>query len=271
MLATDIEFNGLKGADFGVMLCSFDGAGGFETVSAGTEINLNQVSTVHGDLWDTTEIIYDSPLEKTMQICKIDCRGKNPYFSFEECREIARWLTGPTVPKTLKILCDDTDVYDQIVFEGHFSVYNIKLDDRVIGFELKFTSNRPHALGFEKKYVVNANTANYEYSFEDYSDKVGYIYPEIMRITVTSDCELLSIKNSAENRITEFNNCSAGEVIEVTDRLLLSSTHANIQNRFNYKFFRIANSLDNRLNKLTISAPCKIEFAYHPIVKGVGL
>lgn len=273
MIANDIEFNNIKGSDYGVMLCSFDGGTDFETVSAGAEINLNQVASIHGDFWDSTEITYDSPLEATFQICKVNCRGDNPYFSLEECREITRWLTGPTTPKKLKLLSSETDAYDQIVFEGNFSVYNIKFGDKIIGFELKFVSNRPFALGIPKKHVINATSANYVYSFEDPSDNPGHIYPETMKITFTQNCTELKITNSAENRMTILYNCKANEVITITNKLFISSSDPNhkIQNDFNYRFFRIANSLDNRLNKITISNPCKIEFVYHPIVRGVGL
>lgn len=277
MIATDIEFNGIKGADFGVMLCSFDGAGGLETVQAGAEINLNQISSIHGDKWFTTEVTYDAPLEKTFQICRTNCNEKSPYFDLQECREITRWLTGPKTPRLLRILCDETGIYDQIVFEGQFSVYDVKFNDMVIGFELKFTSNKPYAMGLRTKKIIDATKENFEYSFYDYSDEVGYIYPEIMTIAIKEDCDVLSITNSIENRTTEFYNCKAGEIITITDKLFISSSLSSsnpdrkIQNNFNYKFFRIANSLDDRLNKLTISSPCKIEFVYHPIVKGVGL
>ena len=47
------------------------------------------------------------------------------------------------------------------------------------------------------------------------------------------------------------------------------SSH-NIQNDFNWNFFRIANTYDNSRNDLTISLPCAIKVEYSPIVK-VGL
>ena len=66
-------------------------------------------------------------------------------------------------------------------------------------------------------------------------------------------------------------NCKAGEVITIKYPIIKSSLPNHmIQNDFNWKFFRIANSLKDRVNELTISLPCTIKMKYSPIVK-VGI
>ena len=83
----------------------------------------------------------------------------------------------------------------------------------------------------------------------------------------------LNIYNAIEGRDTYIANVSTDEIIildyPVIRSSLPSSSH-NIQNDFNWKFFRIANTYDNSRNDLTISLPCSIKIKYSPIVK-VGL
>ena len=40
-----------------------------------------------------------------------------------------------------------------------------------------------------------------------------------------------------------------------------------IADDFNYSFFRIANTWNNRVNKITLSLNCTLEFSYNPICK----
>ena len=109
----------------------------------------------------------------------------------------------------------------------------------------------------------------YKASLNDISHEEGYIYPKI-EITVKKDGNL-KIHNSIENRETYIANCKAGEVITLDYPVIQSSDSShNIQNDFNWKFFRIANTYDNSRNDLVISLPCSIKIKYSPIVK-VGL
>lgn len=48
-----------------------------------------------------------------------------------------------------------------------------------------------------------------------------------------------------------------------------SNPEHKIQNDFNYIFFRIANSYENRMNMLTFSLPVMAEITYSPYVKVV--
>ena len=91
-----------------------------------------------------------------------------------------------------------------------------------------------------------------------------------MEITVHRDGNLL-IHNSIENRETYIANCKSGEIITLDYPVIQSSDSShNIQNDFNWKFFRIANTYDNSRNDLIVSLPCSIKLKYSPIVK-VGI
>ena len=125
---------------------------------------------------------------------------------------------------------------------------------------------------YNKYYYVYADEKkrfNNKYSINDSSYEEGHIYP-YTQITVEEDGDL-DIYNAIEDRHTIIKNCKVNEVITMDYPVITSSlsTH-DIQNDFNYNFFRIANTYDNSRNDLTISLPCSIKVEYSPIVK-VGL
>ena len=119
------------------------------------------------------------------------------------------------------------------------------------------------------KYQYYSLGQVYKVSFNDTSYEEGYIYPQ-MEITVKANGNL-TIYNSMENRETYIKNCTLGEVITLDYPVIQSSDLShNIQNDFNWTFFRVANTYDNSRNDLVISLPCSIKIKYSPIVK-VGL
>ena len=112
-----------------------------------------------------------------------------------------------------------------------------------------------------------------KHSINDTSHEEGYIYPytEITIGDIGSEKKTLEITNAIENRETIIKNCVAGEVITMDYPVIKSSISShNIQNDFNWVFFRVANTYENSRNDLTISLPCTIKIKYSPIVK-VGL
>ena len=161
-------------------------------------------------------------------------------------------------------------VYTYAYFEGSFNLSKIESAGKTVGYELHFISNRPFAIGEPIKKKIIADTSNYVYEFTDYSDEIGYIYPKTLTIVCKTNGDL-TIKNSIEERSTEIYDCETNEIITFDDSLSFSSDSREIQNAFNYVFFRIANTYTNRVNRLEISIPCEITFEYIPIIKGVGL
>ncbi len=116
----------------------------------------------------------------------------------------------------------------------------------------------------------------YKFSLNDTSYEEGYIYPQ-MEITIgdINDKSVnernLAIHNSIENREMYIANVSTGEVITLDYPVIQSSDSShNIQNDFNWNFFRVANTYENSRNDLVITLPCSIKIKYSPIVK-VGL
>lgn len=118
-------------------------------------------------------------------------------------------------------------------------------------------------------YVEEKKEFHNKHSINDISHEEGYIYPYI-EITVNQVGDL-NIHNAIENRETIIKNCRVGEIITMDYPVITSSDSShNIQNDFNWQFFRVANTYGNSRNDLTISLPCTIKIKYSPIVK-VGL
>lgn len=123
--------------------------------------------------------------------------------------------------------------------------------------------------GYYYVYVDNHLEQGKQSSINDASYEEGYIYP-YTEITILDDGDL-NIYNAIEDRNTYIANCVAGEVITMDYPVIKSSVSShNIQNDFNWNFFRIANTYNNSRNDLTISIQCVMKVRYSPIVK-VGL
>lgn len=271
MKCYDFEYDGRCLSDFGFIICKFDSSD-VETISNGSTITFNTVSTLNGMKHELTSSAYDECISATIQICKHSCTSGMQKVSLIEMREIMRWLNRKGFHK-LKLLEED---YIDLFFEASFNVSKIEVNGEVYGFELEMTTNRPFALS-ESTSITIENT--YEDIEQDVvkivsskSDEEGYIYPE-MKIAINADGDL-EISNNTENRTTIITNCTAGEVITFNYPIIQSSLGENrltkIQNDFNWIFFRIVNSFDSRINKVSISLPCTIEMKYYPIVK-VGI
>lgn len=277
MIADNFKYDGKLASDFGLMICNIGGGGGDETISAGSDINFNQTPIRHGGLFLNTDTTYDSPMEATFQVCKFDCSDSSiQVLSLDEKRKIARWLQRKE-PHMLELINNDNEDTSRYVFEGMFNLSEIYNCGDCIGYELRFTSNRPYAISKTITKTIIATTPDFEYKFNDTSDEVGYLYPRKMTI-IPAESGDISIRNYIENpegRLTQIRNCIAGETITFTDMLTIStdnpSHNKTLQDDFNFCFFRIANSYTNRTNRIIVSSPCTIKIEYNPIVKGVGL
>lgn len=264
MKAYDFEFDGLRLSDKGFVICKFDSSG-VETVTNGSTITFNTVSTMRGVKHELTSVEYADCLTATFQICKNLCLDKNEEVSLEDARDIMRWLNRKGFHKFKLLESEYTGIY----FEASFNVSKIEVGGRLCGFELEMFTNRPFAIHEPATVFIKNEVANEIKSVYSKSDDEGYVYPN-MEITIveSGDLEIYSIR---EDRTMVIRNCVAGEVITVNYPIISSSLSSHkIQNDFNWRFFRIASSFKNRLNEIKISIPCTIKMTYSPVVK-VGI
>lgn len=265
MKALDFSYGDKNLSDFGFILCNFGGSKGLETVSDGCKITFNTVPVLDGSKHRLTSTEYEECLEDVWQICKHSCNGDIEEITEVEHREITKWLNKKRFLK-LKIL-DESHI--DIYYEAVFNVSKIKIDGRLFGFELEVRTNAPYALREPRIINIKNLIQDGKHSINDTSHEEGHIYPHT-EITISEDGNL-NIYNAIEDRNTYIANCIAGEVITMDYPIIQSSISShNIQNDFNWNFFRLANTFDNSRNDLTISLPCTIKVEYSPIVK-VGL
>lgn len=328
MKAYDFIYDEIKLSEKGFMICSFDSKG-VETLSNGSVVTFNTVSTLNGQKHELTSATYEDCLETTIQICKNTCSGDTLEISPHEFRELTRWLNRRKFLK-FKILDEEhIDLYYEVAFTN---ISRIEIDGKLIGLELEMRTNTPFALKEPKtitvqtkklytweefnktdsgekgestgRYVTSYDRKLYPdngvkmYSYDDIEEDVesnyyyvyreennvasifdvsheeGYIYPhtEITILeTPNNDKKSLTIHNALEDRDVYIAGCEAGEVITMNYPIITSNiSDHKIQNDFNWNFFRIANTYENRRNDLITSTPCIIKIRYSPIVK-VGL
>ena len=264
MKAFDFSYDGKNLSDFGFVICNF-GDKGLDTVSDGCQISFNTIPVLGGTKHYLASSQYEDCLETTIQICKHSCADGLQEITATEHRNITKWLNRRKFLKFKPLSEEYIDLY----FEASFNISRIELDGHLFGFELEVITNRPFALK-EKRIINIKNTIqNGEHSINDVSHEEGYIYP-FTEIVIAENGNL-NIHNAIENRDTYIANCVAGEIITMDYPVIQSSISShNIQNDFNWNFFRVANTYENSRNDLIISIPCSIKIEYSPIVK-VGL
>lgn len=264
MKAIDFEYDGIRLSERGMIICSF-GDNGLETISNGAKISFNTVPTLGGSKHNLTSTEYEDCLEATFQICKASCGRDVEEITSVEFRELTKWLNRKKFLKFKPLSEEYIDLY----FEASFNISRIELDGKLIGLELEVTTNTPFALKEPRVINIKNTVRNGKHSINDTSYEEGYIYPHT-EIVITKGGNL-NIYNAIEDRDTYIANCVAGEVITMDYPVIQSSISShNIQNDFNWNFFRIANTFENSRNDLTISLPCSLKVEYSPIVK-VGL
>ena len=209
--------------------------------------------------------------EASFGISKIEMNGKLCGF------ELAVKTNRPFAlkePRTISIACEKgEEVYG-------WKKYKTDPEIEMLGYvtSTDAAAYPQHKVDENDEIIYGSHTDGYQYyslgqvykaSLNDTSYEEGYIYPQ-MEITVKEDGDL-TIHNSIENRETYIANCKSGEVITFDYPVIQSSDSShNIQDDFNWTFFRVANTYDNSRNDLVISLPCSIKIKYSPIVK-VGI
>lgn len=265
MKAMDFLYGERTLSSFGCMICQFGGSKGLDTVSNGAEITFNTISTLNGQKHELTSTQYESCLEATIQICKCSCGSDIQEITPVEFRELTKWLNRRKFLK-FKLL---EESYIDLYYEVSFNISRIEIDGRLYGLELQAVTNKPFALKEPKIITIKNTVKNGKHSINDESYEEGYIYPHV-EITM-SQAGNLDVYNAIEDRHTIIKNCKSNEIITMDYPVIQSSISShNIQNDFNWQFFRIANTYEESRNDLTISLPCTIKVKYSPIVK-VGL
>lgn len=262
MKAYDFSYDGKNLSDLGFTICEFDSSSGLETISNGSQITFNTLPVLHGARNELLSTSYENCLETTFQICKNQCVNESFEISAIELRRLMKWLNRKGYYK-FKLFDED---YMDLYFEGSFNISKIEMGGTLYGLELNFVTNRPWALGDPKTIKISGDKKNFKATITDVSDEIGFIYP-YTEIKVKEKGDLV-LHNSMESRDTIIRNCVQGEIIKMDYPTIRSTmTSHQIQNDFNWTFFRICNTFHTGKNELSISLPCDITVKYSPIIK----
>lgn len=265
--ATNFIYDNEKLSDYGMILCTFNNSS-METTSIGNNLTFQTVSPGISDRNYFTSASYEEPLSTTFQICKDNRRGEAPALSPEELTSLLRWLSRRDNYHKFELYQKGME---GTYFMGSFqNIRQIRVGDKICGLELTFVTDSPY--GYEDIILDFTTAASADYSIYNMSNETGHLYPKVFSCKCLADGHL-QIHNSIEDRITEIKNCVKDEIITLdgNHKIIESSSPAHkLYNDFNYNYFRLGNTYDNNLNRITTSLPCEIHMEYESVRK-VGL
>lgn len=268
MMDVDFEYDGLYLSEFGFMVCSFDSTDQ-ENISEGAEITFDLTPVAMGTRHLLSDTKYDSCVTAEFDICKIptcknDTIDNEEFFvTYDEERDITRWLIRKQMFPFMLL----SDHYEGVIFNGSFNVEKVEQDGKIIGFHLKFQSDRPFGY-LDARHRFKIASENGKRVIYDESDEIG-TQPISMTITLESGGDLV-ITNSFDGRETKVKNCTSGEVITFNDMQISSSDdnhQKTIMNDFNFRFPMISNTYKEVKNEYTFSLPCNVIAKYKQIRK----
>lgn len=266
MYALDFEYDGQYLSDYGFVICNIGGASDMDVVSAGSKITFNTVARHYGKKYSLTSTSYDECIQATFDICKNPEFYDDLHITNDEYRNIMRWLNRREFLK-FRLLNEDDD-YDTCFFMSSFNIDKVVVNKELYGFQLTMETDKPFGYGHEQVVSWLIKDTSKPKILSDMSDEIGHTYPD-MTITINQSGNL-TIYNELEDCTMVIKNCSAGEVININGdaQIITSSMNSHhLYDDFNFEFFRIGNTFNNRNNKITVSLPCKLELRYTPIIK----
>lgn len=271
MLSIDFEYDGQHLSDYGYIICDFNSSNSAIEVDAGSKITFEKTSRNSGKQFGLTGTKYEECITANFDICKnpdiYDCNEME--ISDDEFREIMRWLNRREFLR-FQAIDDVNDGFkrDTCYYNASFNVSKIKINERIYGIRLSMETDKPFGYGEEQIVSLSFSDSNSVQTIIDISDEIGYTYPTVI-ISIKADGNF-SLFNEQENCITYIKNCKIGEEITLHgDTQIITTTYTShdICTDFNYDFFRIGNTINNRKNKITASLPCDIIIKYNPIIK----
>ena len=267
MYSVDFEYAGRRLDDFGFIICDFGGSSGIENVSAGSNIEFNTVSRHYGKKHALAGTRYSECITASFDICKNTCiyDGAETRVTDTEFRELMRWLNRREF-LPFRLLDDDDPEKDRCYYNASFNVEKVVLGDDIFGLHLTMETDSPFGYGDKLELTWEIDDDSIEYT--DVSDEIGYIYPDL-EITCHG-AGTLQLTNSRMETPMIVENCVNNEKITVDgENQIISSSVAShaIMNDFNYAFFQIINTYDDRVNVITSSIPVTVKMSYAPVIK----
>lgn len=266
MNAVDFQYDGQFLSDYGFIICDFEGSNGVNEVQTSTNITFNRVSMHGGRKHSLASVRYEESISFQFDICKNPDVYDDLYVTSDEYRDLSRWLNRNQFLQLC--LFDNNEDYDSCYFNASFNIEKLKIGEKVCGLRLYAETDSPYAFGKEITITRDFDSGYTTKEINDMSDEIGFIYPTV-KITCKSNGDLV-LTNITYNLDTEIKNCSNNEVITIDGDALTIITDDpahDICDDFNYEFFVIGNTINDRKNRIYTNMPCLVEIKYKPIIK----
>ena len=268
----DFEYDGNFLSDFGFIVCYFDYSSGVNVVNPGSQITFNKVTLRKGRRYNLADTQYDECIAATFDICKNPdiYQGRDAIISVDEYRDMVRWLNRHQFLKFRNAIeyCDDIPEVTTCYYNASFNVEKLEIAGDLVGLRLNMETDSPFGYGEQIVETLKFTSGHLSQSFMDVSDDVGSMYPDM--IITCGEAGNLTLVNSMESGTMALYNLTLNEVITIQGEphIISSSlsTH-NICNDFNYRFLKIGNKYNDRVNTITASKPCEVKIIYNPVIK----
>ena len=229
LYCTEFVFDGKSSKEYDLIIGSFDGGQNGEATAGN---NSNQ--------WVKTSAAYNEPLSFTFQICKNPYVSKEP-FSERELAFLMRWL----VQKDYKYLQFIQQGFEHIFYRCQLNAERYLIGGECYGLTLTAACDAPYGWS-------NAGPQD------------------------------IIISNALTSDVMKINNCIAGEEITIQDMKIKSSecykasdnkgyagNHLTFFDDFNWKWFSIGNTFENRINEITVTGNCTVNMNWRVPRKAV--
>lgn len=243
--------------DNGLIIIAFDADNGLnDTFLSTDQIITESYNGIYDKVYGSK---YNSKPEINISVIKSD--GTN--FSVNDNRKILKWVTGCMMPSWLDLYDGDTLQYSYFV--TCTNVQQFKLDARIIGMTLTFTSVKPFA--YSPKVTIERNisgSSDFQINNET-DDMFSYVFPNITFQNTSGSS--LSIVNQTLNEETTISNLSINENITLDSNQFIITDLPNkiFGNNFNFVWPR----LNPGINNFRVSGNGTIKFEYkYPIKIG---
>lgn len=264
--ANDFYYDGQFLSDYGFIIGSYGGEyDGKVTINPGSKITFNKVSRNSGKRFSMVSAKYAECYSASFTIVK------EPFapITNDEYRDLMRLLNRREFLQTYFIEHNDEES-ETVYYNASFTVEKEYDNFKLVALRLTMETDSPFGYGQEQTARYTVSDVTKSVLLSDVSDEIGYIYPNLS-ITIDKDGDL-EIYNENTDCRTVIKNCVVGEVITIDGNAKIIDTskdahRSTLHNDFNFEFFKIGNTLDNRNNRIYFSLPCKCVLKYTPVIK----
>jgi len=167
---------------------------------------------------------------------------KNNYcdFSRPELHEIVNWLTGLRKVSWLDLYNDDSREVSYSFLGRVTDIKLQKMDARIIGFKVEFTSVSPWAYSGIKKHDITLDGTTFRYPVCNGSDEDGvFVYPKLI-FTNKAENGSLRIFNTTTREETVLQNLAMNEVVTMDANKIIYSDNIDkiFGEDFNFQWLR---------------------------------